>query len=126
MLAKTKEQIKTVRVLEMVFEERLRQNAQHGDAMSHLPDGTGPDVEWLQTITGLDAATIQSELRHDYHGKRGSENPGGQFGQLTKMHLVREEIAEAFELDGDNPDFVFEILQVAALCVQWAELKLAD
>jgi hypothetical protein len=125
MMPRTPEQRHTMKVLDMVFEERQRQNAKHGDAMLHLPDGTGPGVQWLHPLCGAPANDIQSILRDEYTGRRGAENPEGQYGQLTKMHLVREEIAEAFELHGDDPEFVTEILQVAALCVQWAEYKLA-
>lgn len=135
MLAKEKWQIKTIAVLERVFEERKRQMAKHGGAMGTLPDGTGPDTTWIPGLrTGLQpgpglptpentAKEIQQIFRRDYEDHRvRPEHPREK--QLTRMHLVREELAEAFELDGDDPDFVNEILQVAALCVQWAEYKI--
>lgn len=127
MLAREKWQIKTIAILERVFEERCRQMAKHGEAMRHLPDGTGPDVQWLDDIVDTDdvtASDIQKAFRGGYEGMRAT--PGGEYGQLTRMHLVREEIAEAFELAGDDPRFVDEILQVAALCVQWAEYKIEE
>lgn len=127
MLAREKWQITTIKVLEMVFEERCRQIKKHAEAMRALPDGTGPDVEWLgpkfSEYEPASARDIQIAFREEYEGLRGAENPDGECGQLTRMHLVREELAEAFELDGDDPEFVSEILQVAALCVQWAEYK---
>lgn len=132
MLAKHKWQIKTIAVLERVFEERCSQMAKHGEAMADLPDGTGPDEQWLAPVvdvaqssyTGpLGAKEIQQIFRDDYMEHRGAEHTG-KLGQLTRMHLVREELAEAFELDPDSPEFIDEILQVAALCVQWAEYKL--
>lgn len=116
MLAREKWQAKTIAVLEKVFEERKRQMAQHGTAMRDLPDGTGPEVQWLPSGVEFDASGIEEWLRRDYG--RASER-----GELTRMHLVREELAEAFELDGDDPAFVDELLQVAALCVQWIEYK---
>lgn len=119
MLAREKWQIKTIRALEMVFQERNRQMSLHGDAMAYLPDGTGPDERWLAPLSYVEAIEVQEELREDYETR-------ASLGQLTKMHLVREELAEAFELEGDDPVFVEEILQVAALCVQWAELKMED
>lgn len=122
MLAREKWQIKTIEVLERVFEERKRQIAKHGEAMRDLPDGIGPDTEWLRPLAKDDATTVQMEFRGDYDTRRAE--PGGGYGQLTRMHLVREELAEAFECHGDSPEFVDEILQVAALCVQWAEYKL--
>jgi hypothetical protein len=135
MLAREKWQIKTIAVLERVFEERKRQMEKHGEAMRDLPDGTGPEVAWIPGLrTGVQpkpglptpentATEIQEIFREDYDRRRAAPKPGGSYGQLTRMHLVREELAEAFELDGDDPEFVDEILQVAALCVQWAEYK---
>lgn len=124
MLAREKWQVATIQVLERVFEERKRQMAKHGGAMGTLPDGTGPDVEWLQPVTSLQAKSVQEEFRQEYERHRVRADDPEE--QLTRMHLVREELAEAFELEGDDPDFVDEILQVAALCVQWAEYKLEE
>lgn len=127
MLAREKWQIRTIAVLETVFAERVSQHEKHGDSMSHLPDGTGPDVSWLSGVDDeTPASEIEASFRWDYGNYRGAENPDGEFGSLTRMHLVREEIAEAFELDGDSPEFLDEIRQVAALCVQWIEIKLAE
>lgn len=117
MLAREKWQITTIQVLERVFEERKRQMAKHGAAMEALPDGTGPEVRWLQPVNQTPAHRVQLEFRADYEDAT-------EEGALTRLHLVREELAEAFELDADSPEFVDEILQVAALCVQWAEYKL--
>lgn len=124
MLAKEKWQIKTIAVLERVFEERKAQMEKHGAAMAELPDGTGPDVPWVDPVVDValgagpvPAKEVQEIFRENYDG-------ASLVGRLTRMHLVREELAEAFELDGDDPAFVDEILQVAALCVQWAEYKL--
>jgi hypothetical protein len=124
MLAREKWQIKTIAVLERVFEERVRQMAKHGAAMEALPDGTGPEVPWLAPVSPLAADDVEVAFRNDYESHRGAEHTDGD-APLTRMHLVREELAEAFELDGDDPAFVHEILQVAALCVQWAEYKIA-
>lgn len=163
MLARQKWQARTIQVLEMLFEERLRQVQKHGWAMRELPDGTGPGVHWIPAgcrdrhMDGPDpvcgehdylwpdgqdvcngalnsyeelgleegtASDIQRAFRQDYTQHRGAENPHGQYGELTRMHLVREELAEAFELDGDDPNFIGEALQVAALLVQWVEYKL--
>lgn len=117
MLAKEKWQVKTIEVLERVFEERVRQVAQYGHN-EDLADGTGPDEQWLSPLNGNRAEEVQMWFRKDY------EKHEEQTGKPTWMHLVREELAEAFELEGDDPAFVDEILQVAALCVSWAEKKL--
>jgi hypothetical protein len=123
MLAKQKWQIRTIAALELVFEERIAQMKKHGDAMRHLPDGTGPNVQWVWPVSGLmDAEEIQVAFRDEYDTLRAT--PGGQYGQLTRMHLVREELAETFELEGNDPRFIAEAIQVAALLVQWVEYKL--
>lgn len=122
MIAREKWQVKTIAVLERVFEERKAQIAKHGEAMRALPGGTGPDVKWIPLFGRVgwpDAKQIQQDFRAEY--EKASEE-----GTLTRMHLVREELAEAFELDQDDPEFVDEILQVAALCVQWAEYLVED
>lgn len=121
MLAQEKWQVKTIAVLERVFQERNRQVQQYGHN-EDLEDGVGPDVRWLaHTDVNLDLRTgkeIQVAFRGEY------ERYTKRTGKPTWMHLVREELAEAFELSGDDPEFVTEILQVAALCVSWAEKKL--
>lgn len=120
MIAKEKWQVRTIKVLDMVFAERVSQLAKHGEAMRELPDGTGPEVRWAEDERT--AEELQEHFRREYDVCRAV--PGEQYGQLTRMHLVREELAEAFELEGDDPEFLKEIIQVAALFVQWAEYKL--
>ena len=123
MLAREKWQVGTMRVLERVFEERCRQTEIHGHAMRALPDFPGPHNHWLAdtstTLHLLNAREIQQVFRVEY--EEASEE-----GRLTRMHLIREELAEAFECDPDSPEFIDEILQVAALCVQWAEYKIEE
>jgi len=128
MLAKERWQADTIRVLEMVFEERCAQMRKHGTAMAELPDGTGPDVCWIPILDAgsVTAGEIEETFRWDYQRHRGTENLDATYGQLTRMHLVREELAEAFERAGDDPELIPELLQVAALCVQWVEIKLAE
>lgn len=119
MIAKEKWQVKTIAVLERVFEERKAQIAKHGEAMRDLPSGTGPEVPWVFPLDDAPAVVVQKVLREDYEDSSAE-------GRLTRMHLVREELAEAFELDQNDPEFVDELLQVAALCVQWAEYLIED
>lgn len=122
MLAREKWQITTIKVLEMVFQERIRQIEKHGEAMRALPDGTGPESRWLEPVSDISAQKAQIEFRRDYEQTRGGdENPAEG---LTRMHLVREELAEMFECDPDSPEFIAEALQVAGLCVQWIEYKI--
>jgi hypothetical protein len=119
MLAREKWQIKTIDVLERVFEERKRQMAMYG-TNEDLEDGTGPSRAWLLPFTDAPADEVEKGFRRNYEAHEEIT------GKPTWMHLVREELAEAFEMDGDDPEFVTEILQVAALCVSWAEKKLQD
>jgi hypothetical protein len=114
MLPKEKWQVDTIAVLEEVFDERCRQMRQHGTAMTGLPDGTGPDVLWLPTSSQHTATEIQKIFRLDY-------DIATERGQLSKMHLVREEVAEVFQ-ESDPSRLRAELLQVAALCVQWVEI----
>lgn len=120
MLAREKWQAKTIKVLEMVFEERLRQVARYGHN-DELEDGFGPEVCWTATAGGYDGPTaveIQEIFRRDYEGHELVH------GRPTWMHLIREELAEMFEREPDDPRAVEEALQVAALLVSWAEKKL--
>ena len=119
----------TRQVLEMVLEERSRQRELHRDAMKSLPSGTGPFVRWLEFCgVNLDLRTareIQENFRREY--ERASSYPNGKpSGALTRMHLVREEVAELFELPQEDPEFIQEALQVAALLVQWVEYLLEE
>lgn len=105
---------RTRAILELVFEERQRQEARYGHANVTLENGSGPETRWLAPFTGQSAAEIQEILRRDY------EEFEEETGQPTWVHLIREEIAEAFEED-DPVRLKAELIQVAALCVSWAE-----
>lgn len=117
MLASEKWQVSTIQVLEGVFEERKRQVARYGQN-DDLEDGTGPDETWLgleldpgETLTATD---IEYRLREDYEAHEARHD------KPTWMHLVREEIAEAFA-ESDPTRLEEELVQVAALCVSWVE-----
>lgn len=104
----------TTDVLMMVFDERVRQEARYGDVNVRTQSGTGPETRWLLPYTGHSAQEIQKELRADYEAFE-DEAP------VTWAHLVREEIAEAFEIEEGDPELITELVQVAALCVSWVE-----
>jgi hypothetical protein len=107
----------SLQVLDEVFEERKRQVARYGHN-SELEDGTGPFETWLgleldpgEALTSTD---LELAFRADYEAHEA------QTGKPTWMHLVREEVAEAFaETDPDRLEA--ELIQVAALCVSWVE-----
>jgi len=105
---------RTLGILELVLEERKRQEARYGAAHATLEHGSGPETRWLGPYTGAPASEIQEELRRDY------EDWEDEVGHPTWLHLVREEVAEAFEED-DPRRLKEELVQVAALCVSWAE-----
>ena len=108
---------RTLRVLGDVAQERVRQRARYGRKQD-LEDGTGPGVRWLRNTSAhldlLNAEQIQVQLRREYEAYEA------QHGEPTWMHLVREEIAEAFQ--EEHPVRLREeLLQVAALAVSWVE-----
>jgi len=103
----------TEKVLEEVKEHRAEQFARYG-TNDDLEDGTGPFSEWTSPLTAYDARTIEDQFR------RGYERHERATGAPTWMHLVREEVAEAFQ-EAATGRLRAELLQVAALCVSWIE-----
>jgi len=105
-------------VLERVFRERVSQVARYGHNEG-LEEGVGPHARWLSGCgVSLDlenAETIQGLFRREY------EKYTARHGAPTWMHLVREEVAEAFECEPGSARLVEELIQVAALCVKWVE-----
>ena len=111
MLAKERWQAGTIKVLEKVFEERIRQVQQYGHN-EDLLDGIG--MPWLRPLTDASAAEIEQSLRDDY------EDFEATTGNPTWVHLIREELAEAFA-EEDLDALIVELTQVAALCVSFIE-----
>ncbi len=101
-------------VLTRVLVERRNQEARYGHVNDKLVGGNGPNTRWLGPFTQLGAADIQKVLRRDY------EEFEDETGLPTWVHLIREELAEAFETD-DPELLAAELIQVAALCVSWVE-----
>jgi hypothetical protein len=99
-------------VSQAVDEECARQREQYGEVNALLPDGTGPNVAWLYPMVAYPAEAIEALLRVGYERADAT-------GRLTWMHLVREEVAEAFQ-ESDETRLREELLQVAALCQSWA------
>lgn len=106
---------RTRAVLDLVLAEREAQEARYGKANVSIVDGTGPETRWLQPLCSFGATEIQKWLRSDY------EEYEEEAGAPTWVHLVREELAEAFELEPSDPRLAEELVQVAALCVSWVE-----
>lgn len=121
MLAREKWQAKTISVLEMVFQERVRQVARYGHN-EDLEDGFGPELSWTIPLgyeEPLDAPAVQILFREEYEAHEAKH------GRPTWMHLIREEFAEFLEMDPDDPEAITEALQVAALLVSWAEKRVS-
>lgn len=104
---------RTREILERVFLERQAQEARYGEQNIRCQSGSGPSTCWLLPYTGSSASEIQEDLRSDYE-EFEDEAP------VTWVHLVREEVAEAFQ-ESDPTRLAEELIQVAALCVSWAE-----
>jgi hypothetical protein len=102
-------QLRTEKVLSDVADHRLVQFATYGDNAG-LEDGTGPEERWLYPLTSYSSPAIEDILRDEYN----------KHDVPTWMHLVREEVAEAFQ-ESDPVRLREELIQVAALCVSWVE-----
>ena len=107
-------ELRTIRVLVRLLAERRRQVARYGHNRS-VTDGTGEDVRWIpRHAGGRTSRTIEQEFRLDLETWL-SEND-----HETWVHLVREEIAEAF-CETTPARLREELLQSAALIVAWIE-----
>lgn len=99
----------TQQILAEISAERVRQYAKHGD-QSRLPDGTGPDIVW--SFTGPAAwVAEQAKIETDRLAAEGF---------LTFRTILLEEVAEAFA-EHDPSRLRAELVQVAAVAVQWVE-----
>lgn len=84
---------------EAVDAERQRQLVKFGD--QHHPDGTGQHPETI------DADVARMDCQDAAEG-----------GYLDWLHILREEVAEAFA-ETDPARLRAELLQVAAVCAAW-------
>ena len=111
------------KVLEEISHERGRQIAKHGN-QSSLPDGTGRRHEVFGELDDLlinqgpevhNAALARvAKVRTD----SASHSEGN--GSITFEHILTEEWAEAIA-ESDPALLRAELVQVAAVCVQWIE-----
>lgn len=100
-------------VLQTVAAERARQVGQYG-LNEDIEDGTGIEVQWLKPFSDWPAGDVEGGFRKEYEAHEDRN------GKPTWVHLVREEVAEAFQED-DPERLAKELIQVAALCVSWVE-----
>lgn len=103
----------TEEVLDAVWGERARQFERYG-TNDDTPDGSGPGTRWLLPFTTESATDVEDLLREDYVDFE--QEAGGP----TWVHLLREEVAEAFA-ESDPTRLEEELIQVAALAVSWVE-----
>lgn len=89
------------KVLTEVFDERERQHRRWGE--QNFPDGTSFDSWAFQA----DAARVEFQ-------------DAASDGRLTYLEILREEVLEAFS-EEDPAKLRAELVQVAAVAVQWIE-----
>lgn len=103
-------------VLDEVRNERLRQLRKHG-VQTDLPDGTGPDMACPVTDGSATRAQLAESMKR--RCRAVSRDEGGD-GSITFEHILTEEWAEA--ITEEDPERLYdELIQVAAVAVQWAE-----
>ena len=103
-------------LLNLIREERIRQIEKYG-SNRHLFLGFGSTLSaypWLLPYSVDPAAEVEADFRADY------EQYEEEHGEVTWMHLIREEVAELFATRL-YPDTITEAVQVAALCVSLCE-----
>jgi hypothetical protein len=99
----------TEKVLSAVAEARVSHDWDSG-----MEDGTSPSRLWALPISTAGA----TEIRNEFQSQR--ELAEEMRGEPTWMHLVRQEVAEAFQKS--EPELLEEKLtEVAAVCVGWIE-----
>jgi hypothetical protein len=121
-------------VLAQVEAKHVEQYAQYGAVNEDMPDGTGPEVEWLdpvvdETLTQighggyrevhLTATEIEAVFRREWdYPKDDAAGQAAAMESASWMRLFREEVAEAFgEEDWDALDE--ELTQAAGIIVGW-------
>lgn len=109
--------IAMTKVLGEVAEERYHQLVKHGD-QTHLLNGTGPYA----------LGSLIADGRHRYAGglarwakaRTDAASQGAGDGAVTFEHILTEEWAEAMT-ESDPARLRAELMQVAAVAVQWIE-----
>ena len=107
-------------VLREVRAERARQARKHGD-QSHFPDGTAPDVILTDLPVYQNASARAGDLAEwaKARTQAASQDEGGE-GSVTFEHILTQEWAEAIA-ECDPAKLRAELIQVAAVAVQWVE-----
>jgi hypothetical protein len=99
-------------VLLEVADERVRQTDKWGE--QNPPNGTGPSKLPMPYGSGSWSAAVAAE------SLKIITECAAQIGQCTWLHILREEVFEAFA-ESDPAKLRAELIQVAAVAVQWVE-----
>lgn len=99
-------------VINDVLAEREKQDAKWGE--QNHPNGTGPNKLPMPYNSGSWSASFAAEQLTIM------TNAAAESGYVTFLHILREEVFEAFAED-DPAKLRAELIQVAAVAVQWAE-----
>ena len=99
-------------VLLEVAAERVRQAKKWGE--QNHPNGTGPSKLPMPYGSGSWSAAVAAE------SLKLITECASQIGQCTWLHILREEVFEAFA-EKDPAKLRAELVQVAAVAVQWVE-----
>lgn len=102
----------TLQVINDVLDEREKQDAKWGE--QNHPNGTGPRTLPMPYASGSWSAQMAAERLTVL------TNCAAQVGLITWLHILREEVFEAFA-ESDPAKLRTELIQVAAVAVQWAE-----
>ena len=101
----------TEAVLAHVLDERRRQDVKWGE--QNHSDGTGPDIRWQPGIQSTATAAV---LADEFRRRCQANSPG----EDTWRDILLEEVAEALA-ENDPAKLRAELVQVAAVAVQWIE-----
>ncbi|MFD3802610.1 hypothetical protein ACFWTC_03055 [Streptomyces sp. NPDC058619] len=95
------------RFAEELDAERARQLQKFGD--QRHPDGTGPNTPVWAPLLPADRFAAAARTRCQHAAERGD---------LTWLHVLNEEVAEAFA-ESDPTKLRAELIQIAAVCAAW-------
>ncbi len=106
-----RESTATEAVLAHVLDELRRQDVKWGE--QNHSDGTGPDIRWQPGIQSTATAAV---LADEFRRRCQANSPG----EDTWRDILLEEVAEALA-ENDPAKLRAELVQVAAVAVQWIE-----
>jgi hypothetical protein len=97
------------------FSQECRAQQEKWGVQSH-PNGTGPAIAWVDL--GDEIWSDDAELLVEKY--RNETERHAEVGSLAWMHILREEIAEAFA-ESDPRKLRAELVQAGAVIASWVE-----